>query len=272
METVNKKIIFISIFMALITTFLVYFYITNSTTKPQAAVEKIKVFVVNKTLPAKHKIVDGDLREEKVSKQYVNMKAVQNKSEIVGRLTKDTIIEGEQILKDRLVSNDKTSLVYSVPEGKRAISININEQIAVSNLIRPGDYVDVIANFEKEDVEDHNNKIVYPKITKTVLENILVLALGQEQNIDEAKAPESPKTVTFAVSPEEAEKLVYVSEFASLRLTLRSVGDTGVIKTQGITRTDLTSDKNSKIVPYTIDQTDSLPQQPQTQQNVKGKK
>jgi len=160
MESVNKKVILIAIFMALVTTMLVYFYISNSTTTHEAAVPKISVFVASKTLPPKHKITQGDIRQERVAKEYLNSKAVQSENEILGKLVKDTIIEGEQILKDRLVSDNKNDLVYNVPEGKRAVSMNVNEQIEVSNLLRPGDYVDIIASCEKEEVEEAANKIV----------------------------------------------------------------------------------------------------------------
>jgi len=259
MESVNKKIIFIAVIMALITTFLVYFYINNMTTKPQLHVEKISVFVAAKTLPAKHKITDGDIKEEMVTKEYLNQKAVQSKNEILDKLVKDTIIEGEQILVDRLVSDSKTDLVYNVPEGKRAVSINVNEQIEVANLIRPGDYVDIIASFEKEEVEDKNNKVVYPRMSKTVLQNLLILALGQEQMIVEDKLPEMPRTVTLAVSLEEAEKLVFITEYATIRMTLRPVGDSSDVKTQGATRNDLATDKNSKTIPYVQDRSQTQP-------------
>lgn len=261
MESVNKKIILIAVFMALITTMLVYFYINNTTTTHEAVVPKISVFVAAKTLPAKHKITQGDIRQEKVAKEYLNSKAVQSENEILGRLVKDTIIEGEQILKDRLVSDNKTDLVYNVPEGKRAVSINVNEQIEVSNLLRPGDYVDIIASFEKEEVEDSNNKTVYPRMSKIVLQNILVLALGQEQTIAEDKTPEIPRTVTLAVTPEDAEKLVYITDYATVRMALRPVGDSGSVNTQGATRNDLIPGRNSKTIPYTQDRVSS-PQLP----------
>jgi pilus assembly protein CpaB len=270
METVNRKIILIALFMSFVTTFLIYFYIKGGTVKNQIVKEDtVKVFVASKTLPVKHKIVEGDFVIKDVPNNFVNKSAVKDEKGIIGKMTRDTILEGEQIVSDRLVGDDKMDLVYNVPEGKRALSINVNEQIAVSNLIRPGDYVDVIANFEKEEIEDRNDIIIYPRMTKTALENVLVLALGQEQNIEmekDAKASETARTVTFALTPEEAERLVYISEFATLRLALRSVGDTGTKKTQGVTRTDVTSERDSKVVPYSRRETDKLPKE-----TVKGK-
>jgi len=248
MESVNRKIIVISIVLALFTAFLVYLYIKNSTTKNEV-VEYINVYVAAKTLPAKYKITDADLKQVKVTKEYLNSKAVLNKADIVGKRLKDSVIEGEQILRDRLIGESRLALAYSIPEGKRAVSINVNDQTDVSHLIRPGDFVDIIASFEKEDVEDAFNKTIFPRITRTIIQNVEVLALGQDQAIADEKIKEPPGTVTLAVSAEEAESLVYASEYAVIRLALRPVDDNGETNTKGIMRNDLTPGKGVLVVP-----------------------
>lgn len=248
MEPVNRRIILIAIIMALFTSFLVYIYIKKATTKPEV-VEYVNVYVATKTLPPKHKITDADLKQVKVTREYLNSNAVLNKADIVGKRLKDSIIEGEQILRDRLVDENKMALAYSIPEGKRAVSINVNDQIAVSHLLRPGDFVDVIASFEKEEDEDGLNKTVYPRITKTIIQNAEVLALGQDQRIAEDKLKEPPKTITLAVDPQETEKLVFASEYAVLRLALRPADDDRNVNTQGILRNDIVPGRGVKAIP-----------------------
>lgn len=247
MEAVNKKVIVLSLIMALITAALVYVYIQKATTKPEV-VEYINVYVAAKTLPPKHKIANEDIKVVKVTREYLNSKAILNSADIVGKYLQDSVIEGEQILKDRLVDENKLTLVYKVPEGKRAVSINVNEQIEVGNLIKPGDSVDVIASFEKEEIDEKQTKKEYPRITKTILQNIKILAIGQEMYTFDEKGKELPKTVTLAVDPEEAEKLVYASEFAILRLALRGVDDDKTSATQGALRNDLVNDRGVRII------------------------
>jgi pilus assembly protein CpaB len=219
MESVNKKVILIAVIMALITSFLVYIYIKKVTTKPET-VSYTKIYVASKTMTAKYKITEDDIKETKVTYDLVNSKAVLNKADIVGKRLKDRVIEGEQILVDRLVDDNKLNLAYNVPDGKRAISVAVAEDIQVAGLIRPDDFVDVIASFDS-DKEDGTIKI-----TKTIVQNVQVLALGQELIIkeDEKKA-ELPKTVTLAVNPADAEKIVYAVEFGRIRLTLRNIED-----------------------------------------------
>lgn len=144
----------------------------------------------------------------------------------------------------RLINEDNMSLSYHIQKGMRAISINISEQVSVANLLRPGDYVDVIASFEEEEekISEEMSK-VFPKISKVILQNVQVLALGQDLVLSADKLSEAPSTVTLAVGKEDMEKFVYISQFATLRLALRSVDDTSKIDTQGIIRSDMTGSK-----------------------------
>ncbi|MCX7708851.1 MAG: Flp pilus assembly protein CpaB [Clostridia bacterium] len=247
MESINKKVIFMALIMALITSALVYVYIKRVTTKPEI-IEYVNVYVAAKTLPPKHKIINEDIKMVKVTREYLNTRAVLNSADVVGKYLKDSVIEGEQILKDRIVDENKLTLVYNVPEGKRAVSINVNEQIEVANLLKPGDFVDVLASFDKEEVDDKDSKTIYPRITKTIIQNVKVLALGQDQYVADDKAKELPKTVTLAVDPADAEKLVYASEFSVLRLSLRGVGDNRMIDTPGAIRSDIVNEKGVKII------------------------
>ncbi|MCX7745537.1 MAG: Flp pilus assembly protein CpaB [Clostridia bacterium] len=240
MESVNKKVILIAIMMAVLTAFLVFVYIQKATTSPETE-SYTEVFVAAKTLPAKHLITENDIKQDKVLSKLLNLKAVQNKADIVGKRVKDSIIEGEQILSDRLVDENKMILSYMLPEGKRALSINVNEQIEVANLLRPGDAVDVLVSFDREEVDDGTTKTVFPRTSKTLLQNIEVLALGQEQEVEDTKDKELPKTVTLAVSPEDAEKLTFASEYGVLRLALRPADDKKTIDSKGITRADISN-------------------------------
>jgi len=248
MESANKKVIVTAIVLALITSLLVYIYIMKVTTKPEVE-EYINVYVAAKTLPARHLITDNDLKQAKVTKEYLNTNAVLNKADIIGKRLKDSVIEGEQILTDRLVDEQDLTLSYKVPEGKRAVSINVNEQVSVSYLIRPGDHIDVLASFEAEEYEEGLNRIMYPRVTTTLMQDIEVLAMGQDIKVDTEKFAELPKTVTLAVSPDEAEKLVYASDYAMLRLVLRNADNHEIEKREGVLRKDLVPAKGIKTVP-----------------------
>lgn len=242
MESVNKRVILISIILALFTTGLVFLYIKSATVKPDL-VEYVDIYKAAKTLPAKHEITEADIVKDRVTKEYLNPDAALVKADIIGKRLKDSIIAGEQILNSRLVQEDNLTLAYNVPEGMRAISVNVNEQIEVANLIRPGDFVDIIACFAAESQGEGESNTTIPAVVETVIQNIQVLALGQDLTIEESKEMELPKTVTLAVTPKDAEKLTYVTEFATIRMTLRRTGDENIVSGVGVLKNDVMSGK-----------------------------
>lgn len=251
MESVNKKVIIIALILSLFTSLLIYIYVNKATVKPAAVENTSTVYVAAKTMPPKYKITEADIKQLSVSKEMINSRAVLDKAAILGKRLKETVIEGEQIILDRLADDKNTSLSFAITEGMRAVSINVNEQTDVANLIRPGDFVDVVASFEKEEVEKLDTKTVYPRITKIIIQKVEILAFGQSMSASDEAPKEAPKTVTLAVSPQDVEKLVYASEYAILRLALRGTDDKADVNTSGIIREDSVPSKGS----YTVNNT-----------------
>lgn len=250
MEKANKKIIFIAVFLSLITALLVYMYMSGSKT-PTVNVEYATVYVAAKTMPARYKITGADIKQVKIAKELLNSSSISNLNDITGKLTMERIIAGEQIIKERLADEEGVQLSYSLPEGTRAVSMNVNEQIGVTSLIRPGDYVDVIANFEKEDEDNGEVKKIYPRLTKTVLQNVKVLALGQDMTLSVDKLKELPATVTLAIKEQDMEKFVYATEYGIIRLALRPVGEENATSAPGVSRQDVTGSKGVYTIPKT---------------------
>ena len=136
------------------------------------------------------------------------------------------------------------NMAYSLPKGKRAVSIDVNEASEVANFLKPGDHVDIISTFEKEEVTKPTGKIVYPKISKLILQNILVLGIGNDRQITEKDdKKEAPKTITLAVDIRDTEKLVYAAEAGIIRLALRPADDQRIINAEGTIRTEVTGEK-----------------------------
>ncbi|NJD01860.1 MAG: Flp pilus assembly protein CpaB [Ruminiclostridium sp.] len=249
MESVNKKVIFITLILTIVTSLLIYAYISKAATKTEAAVEYADVLVAANTLPSKHIISEIDVKLVKMEKNRVNNKALANRADIVGKRVKESILVDEQIVPERLMDEKKSILSFTMPEGMRALSINISEQSFASYLIRPGDHVDIIASFELESIEEATTITIFPRITKTIIQNLQVLALSQNTVVNEEKISEIPKTVTLAVTPQDAEKLVYASQYATLTLVLRHADDNEIVKTDGVNRKDVASSKGMYTVP-----------------------
>lgn len=240
MEKTNKRIIVIAVVLSLITAILIYMYISRNNTVVEPEIEKVSVYVAARTIPARTEITASDIKQVSMAKELLNTNAVTDMDDITGKYTLQSIIEGELIRSERLADEDSMYVSYMVPEGTRAVSMNVTEQTNVANLVRPGDFVDLVVNFEKE--EDAQGA-TYPRITKMILQNVQVLALGQDVMLSSDKLKEPPTTVTLAIKAADVEKFVFASEFGTIRLALRPVGDDSKTASQGIMRPDMTGTK-----------------------------
>lgn len=147
-----------------------------------------------------------------------------------GRVTRAPIFKGEPILEPKLAQEGtKGGLTSIIQNGKRAISVKVNEVVGVAGFALPGSFVDVMVN-----TTDSKNK----SVSKIVLQRILVLAVAQEANRDETK-PKVVSAVTLEVTPEEAEKIDLARSIGALSLVLRNAVDNNDTQTAGIDREDL---------------------------------
>jgi len=124
-----------------------------------------------------------------------------------------------------------------IAEGKRAITVRVNDVVGVAGFALPGNFVDIIVSTQKD--PPPNTTLARPEnISKIVLERILVLAVAQEVNRDETK-PKVVNAVTLEVTPEQAEKLDLARSVGTLSLALRNQVDPADAKTGGATKITL---------------------------------
>ncbi|MCK0506463.1 Flp pilus assembly protein CpaB [Aromatoleum anaerobium] len=150
-----------------------------------------------------------------------------------GRVAITGIQPGEPILESRLAPvGTKGGLSAVVPDGKRAITVRVNDVVGVAGFTLPGNYVDIMVNTEDAGAKQNNEDRM---ISKIVLERILVLAVAQEANRDETK-PRVVNAVTLEVTPEQAERLDLARSVGNLSLVLRNQIDSSPTETAGITK------------------------------------
>ena len=153
-----------------------------------------------------------------------------SQADLEGRVLLTAVQRGEPILEARLAPiGTKGGLSAVIPEGKRAITVRVNEVVGVAGFALPGNFVDVMVNTQDEEQRT---------ISKIVLERILVLAVAQEASRDETK-PRVVNAVTLEVTPDHAEKLDLARSVGTLSLVLRNQVDQGDVTTMGITRREL---------------------------------
>jgi pilus assembly protein CpaB len=155
-----------------------------------------------------------------------------------GRVLKASLSRGEPVLEAKLSPvGTLGGLSAVINEGKRAITVRVNDVIGVAGFALPGNYVDILVNTEKDN-KDGAVQGRDQNISKIVLEKILVLAVAQEAGRDETK-PKVVDAVTLEVTPEQAEKIDLARSIGSLSLVLRNQVDPQDATTAGATKASL---------------------------------
>ncbi len=147
-----------------------------------------------------------------------------------GRVITSAMLRGEPLLQARLASAGATGgLSALLQEGRRAVTVKVNEIVGVAGFALPGNFVDVMVH-----TTDPQNQ----PISRIVLERIRVLAVAQDAGAQDSK-PRVVNAVTLDVSPAEAERMDLARSVGTLSLVLRSQGDSAPVSTQGARKRDV---------------------------------
>ena len=214
-----KGLIGIALILSLATSVLVYQYLKGRS--PTGLKADVPVVVAKVDIPAKTKITAEMVQEIKMPAQYIQPGTVMDLKSLLGITTREKITAGEQITERRLFIEGKTvGFTGVIPPDKRAVTVAVTEVTGVAGFVKAGDFVDVVATFDKNDTGEHASNLI--------LQNVLVLAANRETEYGEGDpAPKDKKdvvktaTVTLAVDPEEAAKLAVSEEKGKIRLALR---------------------------------------------------
>jgi pilus assembly protein CpaB len=161
--------------------------------------------------------------------------AFKEAKQLQDRIVKVGILRGEVLLERKLAPQGTLGgLSAVISDGKRAMTVRVNDVVGVAGFALPGNYVDVMVNAQQEKERDAEAR----QISKTVLEHVLVLAVAQEAGRDDTK-PKVVSAVTLELSPDDAEKLDLARNIGTLSLVLRNQVDQKSVATAGVTKNEL---------------------------------
>jgi len=133
------------------------------------------------------------------------------------------VAANELILDNKLAPKEAgAGLPAVIPQGMRALSVAVNDVVGVAGFVTPGTMVDVLVTGKIEG-GTHGTE---DTITRTILENVRVLAAGQKIEQDREGKPQTVPVITLLVSPEDAGRLAMASTEGKIQLALRNTVDT----------------------------------------------
>ena len=245
-----KKIRMIALIAAVVLGFCVYKYLGVLNQPKEEPRTNVVVALVdipeNTTVTAEMVTVKAVLSESVLPNACTDVKSVE------GMVMNSDMFAGEQVVSSRLVrlgASDATSdsLAYVVEPGMRAITINVSLNSGLASMLRPGNWVDVVAFYsipvEEEEVEEEvpaeDEEDAEPtepeeiQMTTMLLQNVQILAV--DTNLRKGAADvDGYATVTLHVTPQQALDVAFTENYWNLRLILRSSIDEEIVEVEDV--------------------------------------
>lgn len=138
-----------------------------------------------------------------------------DKDALIGRPLIYPVFKGEPILTSKLaLEGSGAGLSAVIDEGMRAVSIRVDEVVAVAGFVVAGTHVDIMLTGNPGSGEE--------QLTQTILEDVQVLAAGQSIQPDAEGKPQRVNVVTFLCTPEDAAKVILAASEGRIQLVLRN--------------------------------------------------
>ena len=247
----NNRALTLSLVMAVVAVFFVQSYVTSI---EDDAKKKFGTEVL--VVEAKRDIKEAETMNEtmvelvRVPKRFLEPAAIsfEKKDEdketskglksLAGMVAVVPIKKGEQVTFNKMVEPGiRTGLAPQISPGKRAIAIPVSETSGVAKLVKPGDRVDMIAVLDMGGGKEG-------KIAKTVLQDVVVLAVGRNVSGNVARVLDADPfggkdkvrslaedysfaSVTLEVDPAQAEQIALIMNSGdnAMDLSLRNNDD-----------------------------------------------
>ena len=233
---------------------LVYGYVENRVSEAESKAEVKTITVIEKPELRSVVVANRDLyRGEKINiddikvlmvptEGVITSGVVVNPDSIVGRVAKQPIYAGEWMIEQKVgvLDEDESRVESLLEENMRAMRIPVSAESGLLGMLNPSDHVDVISVFESADGKR--------MISRTILQNIEVLSIGQTNRMGKLDEEEAQKAhqnhegeafvkasmIALNVDTSQAEQLALAMNVGAIHLALRGPADVNLIETDGV--------------------------------------
>lgn len=237
----NPRAFLFALVVALVATFAQCRYVASREADLLYENEPMKTVVAVRDIPANVRLDETMVQVVEVPRRWQQPKALTSPDDIRDQISAVPIFKDEQVVSTKLVTADEAGLAFYVPKGHRAVSIAVDVFNAVGGHIKPGNHVDVLGTFDFGSGEKMDLRTI------TLMQDVWVLAVvddigrptsasvrrlppeGEEdEDYDDRELPPSEQlssqaTISVAVRPADAQKLVMAQELGRLSVSLRSL-------------------------------------------------
>ena len=184
--------------------------------------ETVRVVCAKADIGSTIEIKETMLELKPVPKSLVPTQSFYETKEVIGRVAAVVIPKGGPIVASGLApKGTQAGMAVRIPDGYRAVAVKVDEWAGVAGWVKPGSHVDVVAVMSGGSGSSRDETI-----SKVILENVEVLAVGQDLGSTQVDANATlPKSVTVLVRPDDVTKLHLASTKGQIRLAMRNSRD-----------------------------------------------
>jgi pilus assembly protein CpaB len=180
----------------------------------------VRIVVAKDTIVPGSAIKPSDVAIGAVAENSSLVGTFKSIDELVGRVATVSILKGQPICENFLAPQGSTKgLTAIVPDGMRAVALEVTEVSGVAGLLVPGCRVDVVSTFGRSDGQ---------MLTRMVARDLQILAVGRrfgDAGKDDAPDAPSARNVTLLVTPRQAQVIDLAAHTGTPRLVLRGSRD-----------------------------------------------
>jgi pilus assembly protein CpaB len=233
----NRRALMIAAALALAGITLLFMYMKRFE-RDMSGGDQVELLAAVKPIKRGTVITDEMLTSRDVPIAYVEGRAVKaaERAKVVGLLSANTIEPQETVMwTDLAITTEDRDVSSLVQPGKRAVTVRATggDESALNGLVRPGDYVDVVATMDentKPNAADPNN--AKERVAVVLLQKVLVLAVAGDTQIAEAGEQKTrtqngqlDKSITLSLNVKEAQLLALAMEKGHVSVAVRNPDD-----------------------------------------------
>jgi pilus assembly protein CpaB len=202
-------------------------YVSDEPTPLQAAVPSRAIVVASRDLAAGSIVRREDVEMVAWPGSAVPQGVAMQVGDVVGRGMIVEVRKNEPLLDWKLAERESGGgLSITIPEGMRAVSVEVDQVIGVAGFVLPGTRVDVLATVMPGTDRTQTT-------TRIILQNVRALAADQRYQQDIGGQPKYVTVVTLLVTPQQAEALTLAATEGRIQLALRNTLDAEEIESAG---------------------------------------
>ena len=206
--------------------------------------ETITIVVASRDVAAGEPIGPDNMAVAEVDAEFVSGAAItpEQFSAVNGRITTFAMSQGEPLVAHYLGGQSIARFSDLLNQGERAVTLEIDNLNAVSGMLLPGDYVDILLLQEPDNASTSDSKVLQPLLQKVrILSVDAISLLTRDDDFFQFKTGSAVLdygTVTVAVKYRDAAMLALARESGELSFMLRGKEDASATKMGAITAAD----------------------------------